>query len=957
LLRLRYLDGRIITPEGNEPILLTDPEEIWLVYNGQVDVFAATFREGQPYGARHHLFRAYYGQALFGMSLSKKPVGLLVNAAPDSQLLRVSRTTIEELAADAEFADLVVTLVERWVDDLFSAIGQPLRPREYLELEAGRELQLPKDSIARVRKGVVWISHVEGRSLINSRTDIPPVTIAEVVPVSAYNWLQALVPSRLYVRDTKRILEQKSLRVDLGHFHNLIQEVVARNISRQETAEGDQLQARINTDLSQMQSAFARMASILNPKHAAVATDGDDSLLAACRKVGDAAGIDIQSPPPGTEADKLRRIAQASRMRVRQVALRGEWWKTDAGPMLATLDETKKPVALIPTSSRSYTLYDPADGTNVVVTAAVAGRISPFGYTFYRPLPAGKLNGLDLVRFGLFQSGKDLLMILGMSAAAGLLGLVVPILTGILFDSVIPGGQQPQLVQIGVILIAAAFAGITFQVTRGIATVRLEGRADGLIQAALLDRLLNLPATFFRDFSAGDLGMRVMAISGIRQILSRVAIAAILSAIISAFNLILLFFYNAQLALLALVLVIIFVAVVLVFALMQVRYERSLADLRGKISGTVLQFINGISKFRVAGAERRAFAYWAGQFTQQRQIAFQARSVGQSLMVFNAAFALITSAIIFGAVAPSGGVAHMSTGAFLAFNAAFGQFLVSALTLSAAFASTLSVVPMYERALPILTTLPEVDEARADPGELTGEIEVSSAVFRYRPDGPLVLNNVSLHVDPGEFVALVGPSGSGKSSLLRLMLGFEQPESGAVFYDRQELESLDLRSVRRQIGVVLQNGKLLTGDIFSNIVGSAPLTVEDAWEAARMAGLEEDIKAMPMGMQTLVSEGGSTLSGGQRQRLLIARAIVTRPRIIFFDEATSALDNRTQEIVSQSLDSLEATRVVIAHRLSTIIHAHNIFVVEAGRIVQSGNYDQLMSMQGTFAELARRQLA
>jgi ABC-type bacteriocin/lantibiotic exporter with double-glycine peptidase domain len=279
------------------------------------------------------------------------------------------------------------------------------------------------------------------------------------------------------------------------------------------------------------------------------------------------------------------------------------------------------------------------------------------------------------------------------------------------------------------------------------------------------------------------------------------------------------------------------------------------------------------------------------------------------------------------------------------------------LTASTALLGTLAVIPLYEQAKPILTSLPEVDTAKADPGVLAGDIELEHLVFRYQADGPPVLRDVTIRIRAGEFVAFVGPSGSGKSTLLRLLLGFEVPEAGAVYYDGQELAGLDIQSVRRQIGVVLQNGRLMSGDIFTNITGSSPATLDDAWEAARMAGFDEDIKSMPMGMHTVVSEGGGTLSGGQRQRLMIARAIVQRPRILFFDEATSALDNRTQSIVSTSLDRLQATRIVVAHRLSTIVHADRIYVVEAGRVVQSGTYEQLISQDGLFAELAARQLA
>jgi ATP-binding cassette subfamily C protein len=283
--------------------------------------------------------------------------------------------------------------------------------------------------------------------------------------------------------------------------------------------------------------------------------------------------------------------------------------------------------------------------------------------------------------------------------------------------------------------------------------------------------------------------------------------------------------------------------------------------------------------------------------------------------------------------------------------------LTNVITTSSAILASFNTIPLYEQAKPILEARPEVDGHKADPGTLTGAIEVQHAAFRYAEDGPPVLRDVTLSVRPGEFVAFVGASGSGKSTLLRLLLAFEAPTAGAVYVDGQDLSGLDVQSVRRQIGVVLQNGRLLSGDLFTNIVGSGLATTEDAWEAARMAGLDDDIRAMPMGMHTVVSEGGGMLSGGQRQRLMIARALVHRPRILLFDEATSALDNRTQAVVSASLERLQATRIVVAHRLSTIIKADRIFVIERGEIVEEGSYEELMRRDGAFAALARRQLA
>jgi ATP-binding cassette subfamily C protein len=501
-----------------------------------------------------------------------------------------------------------------------------------------------------------------------------------------------------------------------------------------------------------------------------------------------------------------------------------------------------------------------------------------------------------------------------------------------------------------------------FHFTRNVALIRVKHRAGDALQAAVWERLVNLPARFFSGYTAGDLGTRAMGVARIMNALSTTAISTIVSSLFTLFAVALLFYYSPRVAMVAVGLVLVVLAVVVICGVIQVRYRRRIEDTHGKLAGLLLQFVNGISKLRVAAAEDRAFTQWAARFAHQTRLQVSARMVANNLSIFVAAFPVVCAMIIYFLVAgggsrPAAG-AVMSTGSFLAFVAAFATLLAGMMQLGSTIVTMLNIVPIYARLRPILEAAPEVDATKADPGPLRGRIEVTNLSFRYADDGPLVLEDVSFDAHLGEFVALVGPSGSGKSTLLRLLLGFERPESGSIAYDGFDVAGLDPWLLRRQLGVVLQDGRLLPGDIFTNIVGSAvDLTLNDAWEAARLAGLDKDIEQMPMGMHTIMTEGASTLSGGQRQRLMIARALVTKPRIVFFDEATSALDNPTQAVVTESLDRLRATRVVIAHRLSTIINADRIFVLDGGRIVQTGTYAQLVDRPGIFHELVRRQLA
>ncbi|OHE64337.1 MAG: NHLP bacteriocin export ABC transporter permease/ATPase subunit, partial [Treponema sp. GWB1_62_6] len=590
------------------------------------------------------------------------------------------------------------------------------------------------------------------------------------------------------------------------------------------------------------------------------------------------------------------------------------------------------------------------------IDRTTADALAAEAFVFYRPFPDAALKGMDLVRFGLRSCARDIGTALAVGLGGAILSLLGPWMTGLLFDTIIPEAEGNRLIQLAIILAAGALATLAFDITRGIAQLRVEGRMDSSVQAALWDRLLSLPVSFFRNYTAGDLAERSMGISTIRMILSGTVVTTVLAGLLSMANLALLVHYSPSLAWVAVVQSAIGLAFILCVSLTLVRRQGRILELEGKNVGIILQLLTGITKLRISGSEDGAFSLWAETFAEKKKNAFSAGKLQNALAVFNAVYPIISLMTIFMWLTWKLR-GNLSTGGFLAFSFAFMSVQNAMLQTAMAIVMSLSVVPIFDRLRPIIGTLPEADDSKEKPGVLSGRIEVSHLSYRYDPEGPRVLKDISLSVGPGEFVAIVGSSGSGKSTLLRMLLGFASPDAGAVYYDGQDLSSLDVRGVRRQIGVVLQNGQLMGGDIRTSILGSSKLTEDDAWEAARMAGLDQDIREMPMGMYTMVPPGGGTLSGGQRQRLIIARAIVGKPRMLFFDEATSALDNRTQAIVGQSLEGLQVSRLVIAHRLSTIMKADRIYVMDKGEIAESGAYEELMASGGLFAELARRQMA
>ena len=516
----------------------------------------------------------------------------------------------------------------------------------------------------------------------------------------------------------------------------------------------------------------------------------------------------------------------------------------------------------------------------------------------------------------------------------------------------------------GAVLLGATFGIAIFQLVQGFTLLRLEVTTDPPTQAAVWDRVLKLEMPFFRQYSTGDLSSRIQGITEIRRQLSGSTLTTLINSSFALFNLLLMIYYGWKLALAVLVVTGLSVIISTIIGWLKYQKNTQLLAREGKIFGLVVQLLNGVSKLRVRGAEKRAFAYWANEYQKQMSLNFKIKFLDNIDQILNQALSPLIYIIVFwlfmfnlhkaeySDLNPSLGI-----GNFMAFNSGMGVFLASVNQLTKTFLQSLNVINLWERSQSILTAPLEIAPNAIDPGIITGRISVEHIGFRYYPDGPLILNDVSIKIEPEQFIALVGGSGSGKSTILRLLLGFEKPESGVIYYDNQDLAKLNMQSLRRQIGVVLQNGQLQPGSIFDNIACGALISEDEAWEAALLAGVAHDINAMPMKMHTIVSEGASNISGGQKQRLMIARAIVLKPKILMFDEATSALDNQTQATVTEGLDSMKLTRIVIAHRLSTIRNADKIYVLDRGKIVQSGNFEELLNQKGLFADLMTRQLA
>ena len=948
-------EGQAQELSGNNPLLLIDPDSVWLVTAGHIDVFVVPFEEGRPAGGRVHLFRVDTDCLLCG----SRPAAhaLLAVGVPGSAVRRLPRTRLCDAAVDPASC---AALLDGWLLGLTAGIIRNPAPRQMTLLEPGRPARLESGGAVRAARGAVWVNAAAGCRFLDM-TDVPPGEGDHRFPVCGRGWLLVTTQTTLTGAPTEVLLGEPSLWTDLEQFHQAILACAALNAQEAAARARGRLRLRADCDRQMVRDTLSRLAAVADPAdwHGPTPEREADPLAAACRLAAGRMGIEVQAPAASEEkrgrGDPVHAIARASRFRARRVLLAGKWWREDNGPLVGFWAEDRRPVALLPTSATSYELADPTRQTREPLTAAKAASLAAFAYCFYRPFPPRPVSVWGLLRFALAGGRRDLWYVAVLGLAGALLGLAVPVATGWLFDRVIPAADKGGLLLMIGALIAAALAAALFRLTQGLATLRLESRMDGGVQAAVWDRLLGLPVPFFRQYTAGDLAARAMGIGAIRQILTAAALSSLLASGFTVLYLVLLFCYDARLAGLAVVLFVVVLLVTCWSAVRELGYQKDIYRLRGKISGFVLQLITGLPRLRTAGAEDRALAVWATDFSAQRRAAYRARSVANGLATFHAAMPTVTAMALFAAVGLIT-AEGLSLGAFLAFIVAFVQVFFAAAAIGSSLSAVVEIVPLYQRSKPILHAVPEVDPTKSSPGDLSGMIEISHVSFQYEPKGPSILRDISLQVRPGEFVAFVGPSGAGKSTIVRLLLGFEPPTAGSIYYDGKDLAGLDLQAVRRQIGTVLQNSRVISGSIFNNIIGSSLLTLDEAWEAARLSGLDEDIRQMPMGMHTVVSEAGSTLSGGQRQRLLIARAVVKRPRILLFDEATSALDNHTQAIVSRSLEGLKTTRIVVAHRLSTVLHADRIYVLDGGSIVQSGTYEELVRQQGLFAELVKRQL-
>ena len=718
----------------------------------------------------------------------------------------------------------------------------------------------------------------------------------------------------------------------------------------------EQIKQRRKNDEDIFSDAFADIAdAVLGTKRSSSNDGNDEREIGAIWKILEYYKVKPQQLPSSVKTlnDRLEYLLRPNGIMQRNIDLESGWYKDSIGAVLGKRKDDGSAVAFIPKGISGYVYFDDESGKWERINAANEALFEEEAICFYKPFPLGKLTLRSLMRYIVETlSVSDFVFVILSTLAATAVGLLGPKLNNLLMGTVVDSKDYQLLMGITIFMISVSISSLLIRGITSLLMARINTKITISVQAATMMRVLSLPADFFKKYSAGDLSSRAQYIQSLCSMLVSCALNTGLTSIFSLMYITQIFEYAPALVFPALGVILVTLLFSLVTTFYQMKYTKKQMELSAEESGMSYSMITGIQKIRLSGAEKRMFARWSKLYAEQLRVAYNPPLFLRANNAFGAIISLSGMIMMYYlAVRSQVGVAD-----YYAFNTAYGMVSGAFMSIAGIATTVAQFKPTIEMAKPIMDTIPEIAEGKPVIEQLSGGIEISNVSFRYHDGMPNVIDDLSLKIRPGQYVAIVGSTGCGKSTLLRLLLGFEKPQKGAIYYDGKDLAGIDLKSLRRKIGVVMQNGKLFHGDIFSNIIISAPhLSVDEAWAAAEMAGVADDIRKMPMGMHTMISEGSGGISGGQRQRIMIARAIAPKPKIIMLDEATSALDNITQKIVSDSLDTLKCTRIVIAHRLSTIRECDRIIYLESGKIVEDGTYDELIAQGGKFAELVERQ--
>ena len=955
---------------GNLPVKLDDSDSAWFIDRGTVDLFLVEFRNGVEQAAPKHLLRRESGWLLPGVAPDKQDdkdkgttLHLIAKGLPGTLLKRLPASALSEVHP-AELAEQTDTWLTDITDALARFVSRSPRPTALAEPGLARTLS---PSTLSARRGVVWVSEPSlGASLFMDMLDPAELHDASgshdaVIPLTRTSWLTLFDEATISGKSTETLAREGALLPALAFFHAVA--FALERLNRRLAVVDDASLDRERTTSHRTAERTARQR-LFNIYDLPIDRDADvDTALAdALKIVGRHQGIDFRIPARAGPSDSpvgLVDILDASGVRARRVRFKaeGSWWRGDSNALLAFRAVDGQPVALLPGMFGRYREVDPVTRRTARISADRARALQPEAWMFYPPLPSGNVTSADLLRIALHGSTADLVRLVMAGIPGGLTRLLPALALGFVANHVVAGGNAGVVYAVAVTLAAFGLLGALLHLLQSAAMMRLEGRSASRVEAAFWDRLLRLPPSTLRRHSAGDLAMSGMTFQNLRDGLQGVVAESVLSIIFLLPVFAVIFFYDATLGGIALLFSLASALVTVALGLRQMSpYGRMIRAAR-RVTGRLFQIVEGIAKLRVENAEGSAFAIWAQDYREQKRAELERGALEGHSRAFSAALPFLAGGVLLFTVVTVGD-RNVPVGDFLVVYTVFIAFQSAIARLGESFGTLAGMLPAFDQMRPILAAVPETEIEGAPVERLGGELLFDHVSFRYDPDGPLILDDVTIHARPGEFVAIAGESGAGKSTLFRLALGIDRPSAGAVYYDGRDLKHLNLKQVRRKIGAVPQSVRLHPQDLWDNIVAHHEgTTTEEVWQTARTAGIEREIKAMPMGMMTMVGASGSVVSGGESQRVTIARSLIGNPRVMLLDEATNWLDNESQAEVMQNLALLTSTRIVIAHRLSTLEQADRIYVMQAGRVVQAGSFSELMEVDGVFRELVKRQVA
>ncbi len=956
---------------GNQPLDMSDNQSAWFIESGEVDVFLIEEKEGVLQAAPRHMLHFCSGRLIIGVAPNDDDTRLRLIAKGDQH------TVLRKLCLDDLSAVYVADLAgqtDRWIENIgtmLSRFSSDTRMTVTERLAESSSTQSIDAGIVAARQGVQWVSGIgPGSASYLGMLDPDEIShdhagTTDLLPLTRESWIQVLKPLQISAQGTQSVIHGGLLTKALSKFHALALSIERDNrrltIADQVNLARERILNR-QTDEDVARHGLFNLHGISGKPEART----DRAILfEVLGLVGQHEGIEFKNPVRNPAQEDHRKvdallfeILDASDVRSRRVNLRstGKWWNSSCGAMLAFSMDDQRPVALLPNILGRYFAIDSKTGKKKRVNADVAQSLQKEAWYFYPPLTSEARSVRDVLALAFRGSMTGFIRFLLSGAIVGLLMLFPAILLGFVADEVIPHGKFDQLPVLGAVLVAVAFLAATLQLYHGMSSTRVEAYAAARAEAALFCRVLCLPSHFLQKFTAGELATQCSSFQLLRDAMQNLVANGALSFLFLFVSLCLGFVYDATLGIIAIVVGLLSVAVMIVLGMRQIGPYMDVTHSLQELVGQVFQLINGISILNLEGAQGSGFAVWAKAYGKQHRAEFRHSRIESHVQAFGAAILPIGFACLLMATvicSPE----NLKVGEFLVVIAIFLAFLNAVRKLGYSFHTVAEVLVAIRQIRPLVEQKPDAVREGESVDSLSGHVRIDHVSFRYSPDTPLVLDNLSMHVRPNEFVAITGESGSGKSTLLKILLGMEMPVSGAVYYDGNDLKQLNPRQVRRRIGVVPQSIQLFPEDIWDNIAGGQEnIDSKSVWEAAQHASIKDEIMSMPMKMLTSVGVSGGTASGGESQRIMLARALISKPDILMLDEATTWLDNDKQARIMEDLATLNKTRIVIAHRLSTLRYADRIYVLQQGKVVEEGSFDDLMALQGVFFNLARRQL-